>query len=36
MYEETLQELRKEMQKAKEKGRIYPTECRVPKNSKER
>ena len=22
--------------KAKEKGKIYPTECRVPENSKER
>ena len=30
-------ELRKEeKQKAKEKGKIYPLDCRVPKNSKER
>ena len=29
--------LRKEEKlRAKEKGKIYPTECRVPKNSKER
>ena len=29
--------LRKEEKlKAKEKGKIYPIECRVPKNSKER
>ena len=26
---------KEEKQKAKEKGRIYPFECRVPKNSKE-
>ena len=27
---------KKEKQKAKEKRKIYPFECRVPKNSKER
>ena len=27
---------KKEKLKAKEKGKIYPSECRVPKNSKER
>ena len=33
----TYKYLRKEeKRKAKEKGKIYPFECRVPKNSKER
>ena len=27
---------KEETLKAKEKGKIYPSECRVPKNSKER
>jgi len=27
---------KEEKQNAKEKGRIYPTECRVPENSKKR
>ena len=37
LSEEALQKLRKEQkQKAKEKGNIYPFECRVPKNSKDR
>ena len=27
---------KEEKQKAKEKGKIYPFECRVPKKSKER
>ena len=27
---------KKGKQKAKEKAKIYPSECRVPKNSKER
>ena len=37
LSEETLQiaEERREV-KAKEKGMIYPTKCRVPDNSKER
>ena len=37
MSEEPLQiaEEKKKL-KAKEKGKIYPFECRVPKNSKER
>ena len=37
LSEEALQiaEERREA-KAKEKGKIYPSECRVPKNSKER
>ena len=37
MVEEALQiaEERRQ-QKAKEKGKIYPTECRVPENIKER
>ena len=28
--------VQEEKQKAKEKGKIHPFECRVPKNSKER
>ena len=37
LFEEALQmaEKRREL-KAKEKRKIYPFECRVPKNSKER
>ena len=27
---------KEEKQKAREKGKIYPTECRVPENGKER
>ena len=27
---------KEEKQKAREKGKIHPTECRVPENSKER
>jgi len=27
---------KEERQKAKRKGNIYPSECRIPKNSKER
>ena len=29
-------EERREMKAKGDKGKIYPTECRVPKNSKER
>ena len=37
LSEEALQTAEKEEKlKAKEKGKIYPSECRVPKNSKER
>ena len=37
LLEEALQKLRKEEKlKARRKGKIYPSECRVPKNSKER
>ena len=37
LSEETLQiAVKKGKQKAKEKGKIDPFECRVPKNSKER
>ena len=37
LSEEALKWLRKEeKQKAREKGKIHPTECRVPENSKER
>ena len=35
LSEEPLQ-IAKERREAKGKGKIYPTECRVPKNSKER
>ena len=37
LSEEALKWLRKEeKKKAREKGKIHPTECRVPENSKER
>ena len=38
LSEETLQitEKRKEVKRKRRKGKIYPFECRVPKNSKER
>ena len=37
MSEEALQiAVNRRKQKAKEKRRIYPFECRVPKNTKER
>ena len=37
MSEEALQILRKgDKQKIRRKGKIYASECRVPKNSKER
>ena len=37
MSEKALQIVRKqEKPKAKEKGKIYPSECRVPEYSKER
>ena len=37
LSEKALQIVRKqEKPKAKEKGKIYPSECRVPENSKER
>ena len=37
LLEEALQKLRKEEKlKARRKGKIYPSECRIPKNSKER
>ena len=37
LFKEANKYLRKEKKlKAKEKGKIYPFECRVPKNSKER
>ena len=37
LSEEALKQLRKEEKlKAKDKGKIYPFECKVPKNRKER
>ena len=38
LFGETLQRAvkRREMKKQRKKGKIYPFECRVPKNSKER
>ena len=38
LSEEALQRAvkRREMKKQRKKGKIYPFECRVPKNSKER
>ena len=37
LFKEANKYLRKEKKlKAKEKGKIYPFECRVPKNSKKR
>ena len=34
--EEALQIVEKRSERSGRKGKIYPTECRVPKNSKER
>ena len=36
LSEEALQIAVKRSERQKRKGRIYPSECRVPKNSKER
>ena len=38
MAEEALQiaEERREVKSLRRKGKVYPTECRVPENSKER
>ena len=36
LSEEALQTAMKRSEKQKSKGKIYPFECRVPKNSKER
>ena len=36
LSEEALQTAMKRSEKQKRKGKIYPFECRVPKNSKER
>ena len=36
LSEETLQIAVKRREKQRRKGKIYPSECRVPKNSKER
>ena len=36
MVEEALQIVEKRSEKQRRKGKIYPFECRVPKNSKER
>ena len=34
--EEALQTAEKRSERQRRKGKIYPSECRVPKNSKER
>ena len=36
LYEEALQIAEKRRERQRRKGEIYPSECRVPKNSKER
>ena len=36
LSEEAIQIAKKRSQKQRRKGKIYPFECRVPKNSKER
>ena len=36
LSEETLQTAEKRSERQRRKGKIYPSECRVPKNSKER
>jgi len=36
LSEETLQITEKGRERQRRKGRIYPSECRVPKNRKER
>ena len=36
LSEEALQIAEKRREKQRRKGKIYPSECRVPKNSKER
>ena len=36
LSEEALQIAEKRSEKQRRKGKIYPSECRVPKNSKER
>ena len=36
LSEEALQRAKKRSEREKRKGKIYPFECRVPKNSKER
>ena len=36
LSEEALQVAEKRSEKQRRKGKIYPTECRVPKNSKKR
>ena len=36
MVEEALQIVEKRSERQRRKGKIYPPECRVPKNSKER
>ena len=36
MVEEALQIVEKRSERQRRKGKIYPSECRVPKNSKER
>ena len=36
LSEETLQTAEKRSERQRRKGKIYPSECRVPKNSKKR
>ena len=36
LFEEVLQIAEKRSERQRRKGKIYPFECRVPKNSKER
>ena len=36
LSEEALQIAKKRSEKQRRKGKIYPTECRVPENSKKR
>ena len=36
LFEEALQIAEKRSERQRRKGKIYPTECRVPENSKER
>ena len=36
MSEEALQMAEKRSERQRRKGKIYPTECRVPENSKKR
>ena len=36
MIEEALQIAEKRSERQRRKGKIYPTECRVPENSKEK